>query len=119
MGKAVSAVAAACVTPVMLMVAPAIAHAEDIVCPGDIRCATLSWDPSSGVGLVVRVVNNNSGRWRCNYTSTPAYNPLNLGPYQHPFDLESPTAGNQFPKPAGPLPHSVVCRQWRAGRNGT
>jgi hypothetical protein len=96
--KALSAGALAGVTPVMLFLATGIAQAEDIVCPGDARCATVSWDPSPGVGLVVHVVNNNSGRWQCNYSATPAYNPLNLGGYQHPFELAPPSADNQFPE---------------------
>jgi hypothetical protein len=91
--KALSAAFLAGVTPMLLLLAPGTAQADHIACPGDDRCATVSWDPSPGVGLVVRVVNHYISVWNCNYTATPAFNPLNLPPYQHQFDLPRPDQG--------------------------
>jgi hypothetical protein len=96
--KALNAAVVVGVTPMMLSLAPGTAQAEHIACPGDASCPYVSWDPSPGVGLTVRVRNDKySGAWNCNYTATPAFNPLNLPPYQHQFHLAASTNEASWP----------------------
>jgi hypothetical protein len=73
-GAAVAAVAAA----ILLFSADGTAHAGDLIT--DVR-----WDPTLGVGLMVRVFGH--GPAECHYTATPVAgkNPLNLPAYQHDF----------------------------------